>query len=306
VLLTAVPILANRRIAFVLNEQELFPLTPFARFVEHADPRGAYRILSESLYLPPSPLLFQHAEPSGAYIEAQRWTLAAFLPALWHRGTVFNHDFDSGDFVRMENLRKISVTAAGFTDSAPFFAGFALRWGIRFCDQNPPSGYRRFAGNWLQDWDELPEALPDIRLASSWIEESRPLAVAADLPQLKLGEIVLETGRRARGVAPPGIVRVLRKDPERLVVETVTARPSWLFVLRGFWSHRTVSIDGRPVEAVPAQLAFSAVGVPAGRHRVDWKERVPGGSVSRWGPVFYAVAAAILAIRSGRGAGSSP
>jgi hypothetical protein len=61
--------------------------------------------------------------------------------------------------------------------------------------------------------------------------------------------------------------------------------PSWLFVLRGDWSYRTVLVDGSPAEVSPAQIAFAAVPVPAGEHRVEWRENVPGLEVSRWGPV---------------------
>jgi hypothetical protein len=47
-----------------------------------------------------------------------------------------------------------------------------------------------------------------------------------------------------------------------------------------------VLLDGAGVEDVPAQLAFSAVRVPAGRHRIDWKEEVPGWKISRFGPLL--------------------
>jgi hypothetical protein len=48
---------------------------------------------------------------------------------------------------------------------------------------------------------------------------------------------------------------------------------------------------------VPAQLAFSAVPVPAGRHRIDWQEEVPGFDVSRWGPALFAALAIALSVR---------
>jgi len=120
------------------------------------------------------------------------------------------------------------------------------------------------------------------------------------VPRLQPEEVVLETGRRARGNARSGIVHVLVKEPERLVVETVTLDPSWLFVLRGFWNYRDVSVDGRPVASVPAQVAFSAVPVPAGRHRVEWEELLPGSEVSRYGPPFWALFSALLLVRSRR------
>lgn len=297
VILTLVPIAANRKIARLLNEEEIFSPTPFARFLQRADPHSAYRTLGESAYNAPSDLFTRYAESSGAYTDSQRRLWNEHLPALWGRGTVFNRDFDSGDFARMQSLRVISFAAAGYTDSSPFFGSFALRWGIRVRDQEPLSGYRRFGGDWLQDWDELRDARPAIRIASSWIEESGALPAVGSLARLKAGEIVLETGRRARGTSGGGIVHVFSNDPERLSVETVTSDPSWLFVLRGFWNYRTVLVDRRPVECVPAQIAFSAVPLPTGRHRIEWNEGMPGAPVSRWGPVVYALGFSLLFLR---------
>jgi len=54
-------------------------------------------------------------------------------------------------------------------------------------------------------------------------------------------------------------------------------------------------VDGRPVAPVPAQLAFTAVPVPAGEHRVSWREEIPGLRFSWIGPVAFA-AAALLAL----------
>ena len=65
-------------------------------------------------------------------------------------------------------------------------------------------------------------------------------------------------------------------------------------MLRGYWNYRAILMDGRPVEDSPAQLAFSAVRVPAGRHTIEWTELVPGLTVSRWGPALFALAAALL------------
>jgi hypothetical protein len=42
------------------------------------------------------------------------------------------------------------------------------------------------------------------------------------------------------------------------------------------------------------------VPVPAGRHRIDWVEEVPGFEVARWGPVlFAALALGLVAVRPG-------
>jgi hypothetical protein len=55
-----------------------------------------------------------------------------------------------------------------------------------------------------------------------------------------------------------------------------------------------VLLDGESVEYFPAQLAFSAVRIPAGRHRIEWREQAPGWEISRWGPVLFFFVAALL------------
>jgi hypothetical protein len=235
--------------------------------------------------------------PDDEYSDRARRLWVHFTPVLWRRGMVFNMDFDVGDFSRVESLRKLSAIAAGFTDSERLFGSLALRWAIRFRDQQPLPGYRLSGRALLQEWDELPSALPAIRLVEAWREESSALDALNTLPRLGASEIVLETGRRASGRARPGTVRVLEDRPERLLAEVNSPDPTWLFVLRGYWPYRTVEVDGRPVESVPAQVAYSAVAAPAGRHTIEWRERVPGLEVSRWGPLLFVLLAIGLIAR---------
>ncbi|HEY3205304.1 MAG TPA: hypothetical protein VGL03_16770, partial [Thermoanaerobaculia bacterium] len=68
---------------------------------------------------------------------------------------------------------------------------------------------------------------------------------------------------------------------------------------------RTVRVDGREVSCVPAQLAYSAIPVPQGAHRIDWREEIPGFSVSRWGPVLFAAIAGLLVRRTARRRGNA-
>jgi hypothetical protein len=295
VLLTAVPILASRKIARAVDERVLFSPPRLARIQERLDPRSAYRTLDETIYYPP---VTARLWPQDAYSDPDRLSWKRHTQALWGRGTVFNIDFDAGDFSRMEGLRRLSVRAAGSGDSDAFFGALSLRWAVRFRGQRPLAGFHSFGGDAVYEWDENDRAEPDIRLARSWIETALPVDSAAALLDLKNGEIVLETGRSASGRGEPGIVHVLDREPGSLSIETVAPRPSWLFVQRGFWKHRTILVDGRPAADVPAQLAFSAVQVPSGRHRVEWCERVPGGKASRWGPVIAGLVALLLAVRT--------
>jgi hypothetical protein len=298
-LLTLVLITANRKIARTLTELEMFSPTPFARYLDRADPDRAYRTLGESIYRSEK-ISLDFANRDDDYTDAGRRLWIYSTSTFWSRGTVFNLDFDVGDLSRVESLRQFSILTAGSPESARLFGSLGLRWGIRFRDQKAMPGYERFGGDFLQDWDELKGALPHVRLVESWREEITPLSALNTIPRLGPQEVVLETGVRQRGRARAGMVRIHENWPERLVVSVEAPDPTWLFVLRGYWSHRTVHLDGRPVEVVPAQVAFSAVPVPAGRHTIEWRETVPGIEISRWGPVLFVLMAAGLAARDRR------
>ncbi len=292
-LLTLVPILANRRIAQTFREEVLFAPTPFERFIHRADPNGAFRTIGETRYRADSALEVGQGGTDQAHLEYCRRNWTQYMHSLWRRGTIFNDDFDNGDLSRLQSLRRISVVASNYMDAQAFFGALALRWGVRFRDQLPLAGFHRVRGDALMDWDEHERAYPEMRLLTSWLEETGLPALNA-INQLTAGQIVIESGARRLGTARPGHLRILEKSPERLRLETQTPDPTWLFVLRGFWSHRRVLLNGQPVEDFPAQIAFSAVRVPAGRHTIEWRELVPGGSVSRWGPVLFVVAALLM------------
>ncbi|MGH9368853.1 MAG: hypothetical protein ACRD3M_14405, partial [Thermoanaerobaculia bacterium] len=296
-LLTLAPLAATSRIPEVSSEREAFEPTPLARRIARADPRGAYRTLGESIYARPE----EAASRSGlGWAELPRESWIYYTPVFWGRGTVFNYDFDAGDLARVESLRRLSGFAATGPDGAAFFGNLCLRFGVRPRGQPPVPGFRPVGGNAAQEWDLHDGALPDIRLATRWREEPGALAAAARLQETGAGELVLETGRRAAGAAPPGSLRILEKSPERLRLQTETAQPAWLFVLRAFWSHRDVRVDGREAETFPAYLAYTALPVPAGRHDIDWRERVPGGELSRLGPLAAAIGAALVAVSARR------
>ncbi len=301
VLLSLVPIAANRKIARTFREEEVLAPTAFARYVARRDPTGEYRTLGEALFRGGSKLEFDQNSGALADSEFSRRSWYQHTPVLWGRGTIFNEDFDAGDLSRVESLRKVSGMASGFLDADAFFGTVSLKWGIRFRDQTPVPGYRPIGGDALQVWDEHGRAFPDIRLLDGWLEAQGALPALHVISQLHAGEVVIESGASRRGAARPGEWRVLERSPERLVVDVEAPDPAWLFVLRAWWPYRSVRVDGQPVEPVPAQLAFSAVPIPAGRHRVEWEERLPGWDVSRFGPVLFGmIAAGLLVARSRR------
>ena len=285
-LLTFCPILATRRIPHTAAEGLVFEPTAFARYQRKADPQGSYRTLGESIYLPPSGVEAYYSRPDIFYTDFPRRVWYEYTQALWGRGTIFNLDFDAGDLSRMESLRRVAKVAADYSGSQNFFGSLSLKWGARYRDQPPLPGYRRMGGDGLQIFDEHERAFPDVRLAEIWSEEQEAAAALAALPRLAAGEVVIETGARRRGAARPGQVRLLEKSPERLLLDVEAPDPAWLFVLREYWRYRRVLVDGRETEIFPAQLAFSAVPVPAGRHRIEWVEQAPGWGFARFGPAL--------------------
>lgn len=296
-ILAVLPLLATRRVALTERDDVVFPPTAFARTLRRLDPHGRYRAVDASRYRPPSPL--EHADnganPEGTAYDRRSWYFQT--PVLWNRGTVFNADLDVGDFSRIESLRRVSSFAAADPSGRVLFESVALRYAIRYRDQDPLPGFARFGGDALQAWDQNVGALPEIRRVGGWREAPSAVAALGQLPALSSAEVVLETGRSGEGRAAPGSVSVAEKSPERLDLTTDGPEAGWLFVLRGFWPFRDVRVDGQPVEPVPAQLAFSAIPVPAGRHRVTWKEEVPGAPFSFIGPLLFAAAAAATVFR---------
>jgi len=289
--LALLPVVANRRIARTESEDAIFTPTAYARAVARRDPRGLFRTLDESPYRPPSALQAAAlpSDPGASDYSRRVWYL--HTQGLWRRGTVFNSDLDVGDLSRVDSLRRYSSAAATLPSAGAFFGSFALRFGIRYRDQDAMTGYAAFGGDGLQSWDENRLAAPDIRLLERWREEPDALAALAAMPKMEPGDLMLETERSAAGAARPGRIRVLEKSPGRLRLDVSAPDPSWLFVLRGFWNHRTVTLDGREVPTVPAQIAFTAVAIPPGDHRLDWIERVPGAEVSWLGPLAFGVIA---------------
>ena len=300
-LLAGNPLVANRRIARTFPEANLFAPTPFERATRRLDPAGAFPVLDQSRYLPDSPWSsFEEADPGSIDYYRRRWFF--YTQSLWGRRTVFNTDPDVGDLSRTQSLRELSSFLASSDAGANLFASVALRFGIRFRGQPPLPGWRSLGRDGLQEWTFHPAALPPARLLARWREEPGAVPALRDLPILSAGEIAIETGRSANGVAPGGPVERIVETPERLTLDVAAAAPTWLFVLRGFWPYRRVAVDGRAVEPAPADLAFTAVPVPAGRHRVEWREQVPGLPWTWLGPAaFVAVAAAgFVRRRAGR------
>ncbi len=224
------------------------------------------------------------ADPAGSELYRQSWYY--FTQTIWKRGTVLNVDLDAGDLSRIESLRRLAVVAASQTDSGPFFSTLSMRYAIRFRDQQPIAGFRRFGGDAFRSWDENPGALPDIRLASSWREASGPVDALGTLPGLPAEEIVVETGERGapgtRGRGSCASAKEVRSVFSSRRRPRIRPGSSSSAATGAIGPSRSTEL---PVETYPAQLAFTAVPVPEGAHRIEWRERAPGLEISRYGPL---------------------
>jgi hypothetical protein len=70
-----------------------------------------------------------------------------------------------------------------------------------------------------------------------------------------------------------GTARIELYEPERVVIAVEAARPCFLFVADTMYPEWEASVDGAAATIHPAQLAFRAVELPAGEHRVEFLYR---------------------------------
>jgi hypothetical protein len=73
--------------------------------------------------------------------------------------------------------------------------------------------------------------------------------------------------------ASGGSATVTAERPDRLQITTRSDAPAYLVLLDSFDPGWTVHLDGRPVPLLRANLAFRAVAVPAGEHRLEFLYR---------------------------------
>lgn len=101
---------------------------------------------------------------------------------------------------------------------------------------------------------------------TSGIERATGTAIADDEPRLAALEKMVSPGECGRGA---DVAVVTRDNPDgRIDVDVNAPAPGLLFLSEPYYSERRAFVDGSPVEVQKANLAFSLVAVPAGRHRV--------------------------------------
>ena len=92
---------------------------------------------------------------------------------------------------------------------------------------------------------------------------------------------------------PATAVEVVAAGAHRVELATAPSRPGWLVLNDAYYPGWEAEVDGRPAAILPAYVAFRAVALPAGRHRVVF--RYAPGSVRAGAAVSVgAIAIALL------------
>ncbi|HEX5012269.1 MAG TPA: hypothetical protein VFY71_17915, partial [Planctomycetota bacterium] len=120
---------------------------------------------------------------------------------------------------------------------------------------------------------------PSVRLVGNEAEASAALDEAGRNVRTELvvearGEPAFEAAAVAEG--DPGSVRLVVDEPERMVLDVVALRPAVLVVADSYLPGWDALVDGAPAVIRPADVAFRAVALTAGGHRVELLYRPAG------------------------------
>lgn len=86
-------------------------------------------------------------------------------------------------------------------------------------------------------------------------------------------EIVLPEGPALDHDGPVGTSRIVEMRPDRVAIEAELERPGYVVLVDAFDEGWKVTLDGSAAPLLRANVAFRAVSVPAGRHRVEMRYR---------------------------------
>ncbi|WP_165230363.1 YfhO family protein [Aquisphaera insulae] len=117
--------------------------------------------------------------------------------------------------------------------------------------------------------------------------------------------IIVEDPTRplSEAVEASGRAEIVEDLPELVAVETKSEGPSYLLLADTFDPGWSATVDGQPAEIRPAYVAFRAVYLPAGPHRVIFRYR-PAGFMTGAAISAAGVVLAILLLLMGRASAS--
>jgi len=275
--------LATRRIVRTVPDRDSLDPPPAVAALRALDPSGRFSFVPQSNYFPGPPVP-PDAPRAGRPDRPPEITLRAFAGSMWGRPSVLNSDPDASDLARHGFVRRDLFTrlAADPASVANFLAGYSVRFLLRFSDEPPLPGAVAAMPAGEVSIDVLPGAIPRYSIADRGEEfvSGRDAEAALRRFDFAPSTAIVETGRRASGASASGTLDALRERDDGFEVSVTCAGGCWLRATRGYWTFRDVRVDGETARAVPERLALSALWIPPGRHRVVWREKVPGAG---WG-----------------------
>ncbi len=265
--------LVRRQFVRTESNDEVFPKPPSVDAILGLDHRQAFGFLPFGDYT-----IRSDGRPR---LQAVRDDLSSDFAAAFGIVYSFNLDYDISDLYRVDLARREIYRDGG---QAPglggFLAGYSARTALVEAGRMP-NGFSQ-PGPVLPggDWAVVnPAALPTVRFASRVTEVpgvreaySRIHDDRIDLSRLT----VVETGRRRELSLSAGSLDVLRNDPSLASFRTETPGPARVVFPRAPQPFRVVTVDGAAAEAEPTDLCLSSVVVPAGRHKIEIREVLPG------------------------------
>jgi len=270
--------LATRRIVRTVPEHESLDAPPAVSALRRLDPAARFSFVPQANYFP-EPVFAEHRPPRPD--RPPEITLRAFAGSLWDRPSVLNSDPDASDLARHGLVRRDLFTrlTSSPASASNFLAGFSVRFLLRFPGVPPLPGAVPAATAGEVVVDTLPEAVPRYSIASR--AEEFPTGAQAESALLTRpfppATALLETGRRASSETSGGTLDAMDERDDRFDAVVSCRDGCWFRATRGFWKFREVRIDGNAAAPVPERVALSALWVPPGRHRIRWREKVPGG-----------------------------
>jgi len=211
---------------------------------------------------------------------------SGFPPRHWSAGT------------RLPDARAPYATLALFDEGARLPGASGIRWGLEAFEGDGPAlartrrlvkwGFPRAAravaadtvvtrDSVLRVSDPLPRAfvVPDAMVASA--DDAFRVLLSPRFDPARV--VLIEPGAApSSGGWTPGTasVRLLERRPGRLRLQSDSPGPGWLVLLDSFEKGWSATVDGAAAPLLPANVAFRAVPLPAGRHEVEMRYRARG------------------------------
>jgi hypothetical protein len=292
----------SRSIVETARSEEVFSAPPAARAVVRANRGSLFGFTPLQDYIFPDRSEDPLNAPFRTLAERKRGTLTGLTGATFGVFYSFNVDYDLSDFYRVDLVRReLLRTDGGPAGHLSSFSAHTtiLQRGDRWTVFTDPIAW--VGPDWLV---RNPGALPTIRFAEN-VREARDVSQAFDLFRsgaVDLSKVaIVETGGAAAGSErlSGGRILVERARPDRLELRTETPGPARLVLVRAYSPFREVRVDGVSATSQPANVCLTSIPVPAGAHRVEVVEKLPGEEA---GPALSACGLLLLAFLAVRGA----